>query len=156
MVPRLEPVVLPKSKYAPAPVTEPDPALFKYTDFGRFGDVVEFVETCETLDPVLLTVAPGEMLVQVGAVPVVTDSELLLLVSKFKSKFVEAIAEKVAEIDLSLVMLEKVYPSIMALRSELKLGDDGVDIEAPSMMIELTSYPALGTNVKVAFAPLST
>jgi hypothetical protein len=38
----------------------------------------------------------------------------------------------------------------------LKLGDPGVDKETPSISIDSTSKPALGTNVNVGFEPLVT
>jgi hypothetical protein len=94
VVPKLTPVVFPKLNEEPDPAVVVEPLLFRYTDFGAFGEVVVPVATCVPVDPVELTVAPGVMLVQVGVVvPADAESELVRVPSKFKSKSVEDMGE---------------------------------------------------------------
>ena len=94
VVPRLTPVVFPKLNEEPDPAVIAEPLLFRYTDFGTFGEVVEPVDTRVPVDPVALTVAPGVMLVQVGVrVSAAAGNELERVPSKFKSKSVEDICE---------------------------------------------------------------
>ena len=94
VVPKLTPVVFPKLNEEPNPGVILEPLLFRYTDFGTFGEVVVPVATCVPVDPVAFTVAPGVILVQIGVVvPAAAGSELDRVPSKFKSKSVEDIAE---------------------------------------------------------------
>jgi hypothetical protein len=139
-VPKLTPVVFPKLNEEPDPAVVVEPLLFRYTDFGAFGEVVLPLATCVPVDPVALTVAPGLMLVQVGVeVPLDADKELERVASRFKSKSVEETAENVTEMDLLLVIFVNVYPLVIAVCRLVKFGEAAVESDVPSMRIDSTS-----------------